>query len=456
MEQTKSITITPSHRTIRQRKFFMALPVLVVPFLTLIFWALGGGTVGKAASSRPVKNGFDLQLPAAYVKDKPGLNKMSYYALAEKDTASFRKQQKRDAYYESLSYPASGREEDLVQDNAVASAPSGNESPEMSSGLGKPEIPAETRVYQKLRQLNRLIDQPDTPSRFADVSAENPGVPEQPANQSLPFNSAPADRMQQMMPHMQGATDEDTEMVQINRMLEKILDIQHPGRVEEELKQQSEKLNGPVFAVSARREKGDISFWGDAFTNNTDDDAATKGEQTSHFYALKETDHPKTAHAIKAVIYGDQSIVNGATVKLSLSTDIYINDLRIPRDYFIYGLASLRRDRLQITITSIRYKDFLFPVNLSVYDLDGIKGIHIPGGLTRQAAKQSASQAMQTIRLQTLDPSIGAEAASAGISTVRNLLGKHIRVVRVTVKSGYRVLLKDQRQATSIRPTLYQ
>lgn len=39
---------THSPKFLRQRKFFMVLPLLVLPFMTLMFWALGGGKVNNA------------------------------------------------------------------------------------------------------------------------------------------------------------------------------------------------------------------------------------------------------------------------------------------------------------------------------------------------------------------------------------------------------------------------
>src|SRR5690606_31370520 len=64
-------------------------------------------------------------------------------------------------------------------------------------------------------------------------------------------NTADIDRLESMMKTMQG--DDNTinpEMDQINGILEKILDIQHPNRVKEKLQGQSEKHKGQVFAVS--------------------------------------------------------------------------------------------------------------------------------------------------------------------------------------------------------------
>lgn len=85
-------------------------------------------------------------------------------------------------------------------------------------------------------------------------------------------------------------------------------------------------------------------------------------------------------------------------------------------------------------------------MQLSVYDMDGMDGIYIPGAITRDVAKQSADRAIQGIGLTTLDPSLGAQAASAGIEAARDLISKKVKLVKVTVKAGYQVLLRDEKQ----------
>lgn len=87
--------------------------------------------------------------------------------------------------------------------------------------------------------------------------------------------------------------------------------------------------------------------------------------------------------------------------------------------------------------------DMRVPVALSVYDMDGMAGIYIPGAITRDVAKQSTDNALQSVALNSLDPSIGAQAASAGIETAKTLISKKVKLVRVTVKAGYQILLKD-------------
>jgi hypothetical protein len=41
---------------------------------------------------------------------------------------------------------------------------------------------------------------------------------------------------------------------------------------------------------------------------------------------------------------------------------------------------------------------------------------------------------------------LGAQAASAGIDAAKGLIRKKAKLVKVTVKAGYRVLLKDEKQ----------
>ena len=110
----------------------------------------------------------------------------------------------------------------------------------------------------------------------------------------------------------------------------------------------------------------------------------------------------------------------------------------------VSGLVSLENERLQVEIGSIRYNNSLFPVKLEVYDMDGLAGIYIPGAISRDVAKQSADNSLQLMELTTLVPSLKAQAAAAGINTVKSLLSKKVKQVKVMVKAGYRVLLRDK------------
>ncbi len=434
---------TKSPKFLRQRKFFMVLPLLVLPFITLMFWALGGGNVADA-NAQQVQKGFNMDLPDAYLKEDKPLDKMSYYDQAARDSATMKELMKNDPYYNNQT--SLNTDEVNAYENSSSLPQYGNSN---SGGLktspysgGAYNDPNEAKVYQKLEQLNKVLNNTDgTKVKAADDPTYN-------RSKNASVNTEDVDRLEQMMQTMNQPDGEDPEMKQLNGMLEKILDIQHPDRVQEKLRQTSEARKGEVFAVSATGDKTTISFLGNSYPGQTEFSGnISSPNQSNAFYSLDDMAALNDLqNAVKAVIHETQTVVNGSTVKLRLVDDIYINGILIPKDNFLFGTASLNGERLSIKINSIRFQNSLFPVELSVYDMDGMDGIYIPGAITRDVAKQSADRAFQGFGMTTLDPSLGAQAASAGIEAARGLLSKKVKLIKVIIKAGYQVLLKDEKQ----------
>ncbi len=118
----------------------------------------------------------------------------------------------------------------------------------------------------------------------------------------------------------------------------------------------------------------------------------------------------------------------------------------IPKETFINGIASLSGERLRITVSSIRYRSQLFPVQLIVYDMDGLDGVRVPGAISKQVVQQSTDRELQGLGFNTVSSSMGIQAASLGVEAAKSFLSRKVKQVRVTVKAGYEVLLKDAKQ----------
>ena len=126
-----------------------------------------------------------------------------------------------------------------------------------------------------------------------------------------------------------------------------------------------------------------------------------------------------TINTLRAIIHETQTIVNGATVKMRLVQDAYINGTKIPNGNFIYGTASLNNERLKVETNSIRFGNSLYPVKLKAFDLDGLEGICIPGAIANELVKQSSDNALQNIGMMSLDPTLTEQVASAGITAAK-------------------------------------
>jgi conjugative transposon TraM protein len=265
------------------------------------------------------------------------------------------------------------------------------------------------------------------------------------------MNSADIDRLERMMSTTRnGDGSEDPEMEQLNGMMDKIIDIQHPERVKKKLKQSAEVNKEQVYTVTSINNNDKISL---LTKGNANSGNATSSEDYSAngFYSLEDDmmNNNEQPNAIRAVIHETQTVVEGAIVKLRLVNDLSVNGTLVTKGSFLFGTAALSGERLNIKINSIRYKNSLFPVQLSVMDMDGLDGVYVPGAITRDMVGNSTERAVQGIGITALNPSLGAQAAGAGIEAAKTLLGKKAKLIKVTLKAGYQVLLRDDKQKES-------
>lgn len=417
----------------RQRKFLMALPLLALPFTTLLFWSLGGGQIREAGAQEKGKIGLNLDLPGANLKDDKGMDKMSYYDQAQTDSLKKRELMKNDPYYkDEASATISTVDSQLLGDNNYREEIGQQKSPYTLSTYKDAN---EAKVYDRLKKLDIALKEPPVKS-ISDVKTgsavnENPDL----------------DRLEQMMQTMQQGNEPDPEMQQLNGMMDRILDVQHPERVQEKLRKASEDRKGQVFAVMAAPSPDPISSLERKPVNSRNDQQALF--PMNGFYGLEAIQETPTQNAIEAVIHEQQTVVSGATIKMRLLNDIYINGKLIPKDNFVYGVANLNGDRLRIQIDGIRYRNQLFPVALNIYDIDGLEGVSVPGAVTRDVAKQSADRSMQNVGLSSVDPSWQMQAAGAGVEAAKSLFSKKVKLIKVTLKAGYKVLLYDEKQKQS-------
>lgn len=395
------------NNNVKQRKLLLVLPLLAIPFLTMAFWALGGGK-GKErmAVNTP---GLNLDLPDARLKEDKLMDKLSFYEKADKDSMRIAEWMRSDPYYKRDTSPVFPNElEELTTMTAGKYNQRLNSSP-YEGNVNKPE----DQLLQKLQLLE------------AEMKKNSSGKYEERPTTILPGNelSAEVDRLEQLLKVNNASPNEDPEMKQLEGTLDKILDIQHPQRVKERSARNKEAAY-PVLKTSAA-------------------DTIVKG-----FYSFSEEKEFEAAeqNAIEAIIAGNQTIVNGAVVKFRLLHEVYIQGKLIPKDILVSGIASLDGERLQVEINSIRSGKSIYNVKLEVFDMDGLPGIYIPGTINRDVAKESLNKSLSLADVSSLDPSFKAQATTTGISALKSLVSKKAKLIRVQLKAGYKVLLNNKNQ----------
>ncbi|WP_316809187.1 conjugative transposon protein TraM [Pedobacter agri] len=336
-----------------KRKFLLMLPVLLLPFLSLAFYAMGGGRGTKESEKKNPE--INARLPEASFGKEKAADKMSIYQQSQTDSSHA-----KDQYLENVAN-------------------------RLGFSADSPKDPTQD-IDQKLQQLQAQMNAP-VDQGIAPV-ARNRSI-------KVPGMSTDVDRLEKLMSTMQGGSAEDQEMKQLSGMLEKVLDIQHPQRVRDAY------LSGVNEAVE------------------------------------------KEFAAIPAQVAAKQTLIQGAVLKLVLSDTVTISGVLLPEGHEIFGLCNLTNQRLLVDIKTIRIANNIIPVNLSIYSLDGIRGIAAPDAIVDNAISGGADDAVRSLQLLTTDQSIGMQAAGAGIDAAKGLFSKKVKRVKMKVKAGLPVLLRD-------------
>jgi len=151
-------------------------------------------------------------------------------------------------------------------------------------------------------------------------------------------------------------------------------------------------------------------------------------------------------NTIAAVVAGNQSVVDGESVKLRTVEPMWVGNRLIPRNTTIVGPARVQGERLEIEITSIECEGSIYEVELQVYDSDGQEGINIPQSMESDALHEIGANMGSTMGSSiNISTNTGAQIASdvgrGLINGVSQYLTKKLRTVKVHLKAGYRVML---------------
>lgn len=418
-----------SEKQMRQKRFLMILPLLTLPFLTFMFWALGGGKGNNVSAQTNLHAGINLKLPDAKFKDDKSFNKLSFYQQAALDSAKAKEAEKLDPYWKK----SFKQFDDSVTDSERFSLNADGWLLTNDQGMDANKI----KVYTKLDELKKALNSSQATSNYNQQNAGR-------TYSMQPYSSSnDIARLQAMMQKTNEEKSEDPEIAQLNNMLDKIIAIQNPDSATHN----DEKINAyKTLSVRTKKQTASISLLKSNATENSSDDTIIESTVNNGFYSdakFTMNDNATNDNAIEAIIPETQTVITGSTVKLVLSNDVTINEIMLPSGTLVYGTASLSNERLKIAISSIRFQNAILPVSLDVYDMDGQPGIYVPGSINRTVAKESANNALGGMNATTINPSIGAQAASAGIEAAKTLVSKKVKLIKLTIQAGYKVLLRD-------------
>ncbi|GAA4492886.1 hypothetical protein GCM10023172_00700 [Hymenobacter ginsengisoli] len=383
---------------LRTRKMATFLPVVDVPFLAVMFY-LGGGGQGTPAAAQNTATGFNTNLPKTE-KATITTSKLEAYASP---VDSMRNRGLVDAKLDTAKGTG------LAYGIGVDGKAGPNGSVDKSVAAAQQQL-----IAAQQAQLNGGVNTIATP-------ATQPGA------------LTPQEQMELMRTQHERDLAEQKAQLQMAALLAQSTSAGGGGAVPRAVVVAPKKKK-PSTRLRAVDEDAVVSRLGSNGPGR---------KRTASFQGFdSETGTGGDGNTLPAVIHESQEVVSGSLVKMRLTESAVINGHSLPANTFLYGKCSLTGERLSIAIETLKSGNSVFPAALEVYDVDGLEGLHIPGAITRDAAKQAGAESLGAADLMTMSANPATAAAGVAMSAVKGIGQKKIRLVKVRLKAGYHVMLK--------------
>ncbi|WP_068596997.1 conjugative transposon protein TraM [Vaginella massiliensis] len=183
----------------------------------------------------------------------------------------------------------------------------------------------------------------------------------------------------------------------------------------------------------------------EAFLNSTFDVNKTLVNNSfNSIYKAKENNF------IKAVIDEDNKGYLGSRIRIRLLEDIYVANKRIKKGNVLYAqISGFSMQRVNLNIVSVLSDGEILPINLSIYDLDGMKGLYIPNSLFRDMVKEFGSQSVQGTNLDSSGSSFFTSIGSKLFTSTSQSIANLIKTNKAKLKYNSYIYLIDDKEMQS-------
>ncbi|MCX2584839.1 conjugative transposon protein TraM [Pedobacter sp. MR22-3] len=150
---------------------------------------------------------------------------------------------------------------------------------------------------------------------------------------------------------------------------------------------------------------------------------------------------------ISAIIDQDITGFSGSRLRVRLTDDIMAGKFMIHKGTYLYAtISGFSAQRVSLVISSVFHGGEILPVNLQVYDNDGMAGIYVPSSAFREFTRDMSSSSTQGITIQQMaekNNQLVMGVLSKMFQSTTTAVNKLIRSNKVKVRYNTQVYLID-------------
>ncbi len=381
---------------LKRNKPLLFLPLILIPFIVLIFYILGGGKLPKEQAQIQVKKdsikGANYNLPEA---DR------NIGIVDKMESAQSKKELAETHDYDIIGEKDSLDTAMLMEEQGTRASNAAEETTE-SSGLN---ADVSNNLLSHIRQREEQARE-DLLKSQKETQQDEDTHPEPKAGSSAPDKTS--DR---------------------NLKSTGIEELDQIFRQNQQLTRKNDSLSQHLKEATAKNEK-------------------VEAEKSKRFTLEKQgksgfNSKQSAVPVIEAEVYETTTVLSGNRVKMRLMEDAWLLGTKIPKNTFLYGTCEVTNERLQIEIRQIPLGEKFVPVEITVCDLDGLPGLYVPDNASRKVAKEVGSSANTSSMFGVSNNPLTYMGIQSADRASQSLL-KMIRIKKVTVKKNTLVYLVNK------------
>lgn len=180
-----------------------------------------------------------------------------------------------------------------------------------------------------------------------------------------------------------------------------------------------------------------------AFLNSTL--KVSKAGFNPHFNSISKNGED---NFIKAVI--DENVNKGylgSRIRFRLLEDVFVGKHKIAKGSLLYRqISGFEVQRVKLNIISVLNNGEILPINLSIYDVDGMQGLYVPQSTFREMMRELGQNSIQGTNMDRSGESFFTSLVSRAFSSTSQTIANLIRKNKTKLKYNSYVYLINEQQ----------
>lgn len=165
---------------------------------------------------------------------------------------------------------------------------------------------------------------------------------------------------------------------------------------------------------------------------------------SNEFYTISVKKEP---NYVKAVIDEDIKGYLGSRIRFRLLEDVQAGRYVIPKGTILYGqISGFTLQRVNLNVVSVLVDGNILPINLSVFDIDGMQGLYVPASAFREMMRELGTNSVQGTTLESGSESFFTSMASNLFSSASQTISNIIRKNKAKLKYNTYIYLINEKE----------